>query len=94
MNDILMDGSVTEQTAGQDFVYLLNNEEKLISGEYEVVAAEENSIFLKCMYGSYNGQNSLYYATEGYVPVTTLLPMINESAFLKIVKDFLGATFL
>lgn len=91
MNDILMDGSVTEQTAGQDFVYLLNNEENLISGEYEVVAAEENSIFLKCMYGSYNGQNSLYYATEGYVPVTTLLPMINESAFLKIVKDFLGA---
>ncbi|SEF78935.1 CO dehydrogenase nickel-insertion accessory protein CooC1 [Eubacterium ruminantium] len=90
MNSILFNGSITELAAGKDFVFILNREELLSGNEYNVIAESDNDIFLKCMYGSYNGQNSLYYVTEGFAPVSERITALNDEEFIRLFRLFLG----
>ena len=94
LNGVLLDGSISELAAGRDFVYLINREDLLSGDEYKLAAEKENDVFIKCMYGSYNGHNSLYYAAAGFVPVSDRIGKLNDDAFINILKEFFGVVIM
>ena len=94
LNGVLLDGSISELAAGRDFVYLINREDLLSGDEYKLAAEKENDVFIKCMYGSYNGHNSLYYAAAGFVPVSDRIGTLNDDAFINILKEFFGVVIM
>ena len=90
MNRFLVDGTLTEASAGQDFVYVINDPTCVAADEYNQISKGDNESFVNVMYGNFNGQNAFYYVVNTYKSVSELAEGLNVPRFIEIIKDFLG----
>ena len=90
MNPFLTDGTVTEQAAGKDFVYILNDPNDIAADEYNYLTEKNDESFVKVMYGNINGQNALYYVSTDHKNVASILQELSFERFTEIVKEFIG----
>ena len=89
MNPFLTDGTLTEEAAGKDFVYILNDPDKIAPDEYNYISQDSKEPFIKTMYGNFNGQNAFYYVSNGHKSVASVVQAISGARFLEITRDFL-----
>ena len=90
MNKFLTDGTLTEQAAGKDFVYILNDPNDIAADEYNYLTEKNDESFVKTMYGNFNGHNALYYVTADHKNIASILQELSFERFTEMVKEFFG----
>lgn len=91
MNLLLEKGIILEKECGNNFSYILNDNNSFESIDYKVLQSPENNHFVKCMKMLNNGKVQLYYQTKELKSFLNMLSMINEDVFFIIVENLLEA---
>ena len=91
MNRLIENHFVTEMKYGKDFAYILSDENSFLPTEYKMLHGQMESVFLRCMKMIFNGKTQLFYLTETFTPLTSILPKINSQSFLSIVSNLFGS---
>ncbi len=87
MNILVENKHITELPCGTNFAYILNDNNSFLSTEYKVLQSQVNSCFVKCMKMTYNGKVQLYYLTNNYKPLSSLLSVLDAESFLVICSN-------
>lgn len=84
MNTLLNTGEIELLDKGDvnNPVYLLGDNGRFYNTEYKIMG--NNPDLLDCYKASLNGQSELLYMTEGLIPLSVLLPQMDEDTFLGI----------
>ncbi len=82
-------GIVREMACGTNFAYILNDYNHFLLTEYKVLQNQGHRGFIKCMKMTYNGDIELFYMTERYKPLSSLLPSIDSDRFIAIIANLL-----
>ena len=90
MNRLLENGHLQEMTCGSNFAYVVNDHTSFLPTEYKVLQSQGSNSFIKCMKMLFNGKVQLYYLTEGYRPLSSLLPRIDAENFMVVVSNILA----
>lgn len=90
MNRLLESGQLQEMTCGSNFAYVVNDHTSFLPTEYKVLQSQGSNSFIKCMKMLFNGKVQLYYLTEGYRPLSSLLPKIDAENFMVVVSNILA----
>ncbi len=90
MNTLVENKLIEEIAYGTNFAYVLNKECTFLPTEYKVLHAQRDNGFLKCLKTYYNGKVQLFYLTESFVPLNSLLFRLNPDSFLTLVSGLLG----
>ena len=91
VNVLLENGSINEIICGNDFAYIVNDNNDFLSTEYKVLQSQGEGLFVKCMKLLYNGKIQLYYLTNGYKTLMSIIPLIDSKKFMSIVTNLLSA---
>lgn len=84
---LIENGLINEITCGNNFAYIINDNNAFLSTEYKVLQSQAKGSFIKCMKLLYNGKVQLYYLTDGYKSLTSMLPSLDAKNFLTIVTN-------
>ena len=87
MNTLIENNYIKEMECGSNFSYILSDNSTFISTEYKVLQSQANSCFVKCMKMLYNGKVQLYYMTNQYKPLSSLLPTLDAESFMVICAN-------
>ena len=90
MNRLLENGHLQEMGCGSNFAYIVKDHASFLPTEYKVLQSQASNSFIKCMKMLFNGKVQLYYLTEGYKPLSSLLPRIDAENFMVIVSNILA----
>lgn len=90
MNRLLENGQLQEMACGSNFAYIVNDHTSFLPTEYKVLQSQGSNSFIKCMKMLFNGKVQLYYLTEGYRPLSSLLPRIDAENFMVVVSNILA----
>lgn len=66
-------GVISEITCGNNFEYILKDSALFVSTDYKVLQSQNSGIFVKCMKMTRNGLVDLYYVTDEYRPMSSLI---------------------
>lgn len=91
MNRLIENHFVSEMKYGTDFAYILSDDNSFLPTEYKMLHGQMESVFLKCMKTLFNGKTQLFYLTETFSPLSSILPKINSESFLSIVSNLFGS---
>lgn len=70
-----------------NIAYLLDTDELFAPTEYKVLQAQTNDIFIKCMKLLYNGKIQLFYMTEEFSSLNSMISSIDEDIFITIIMN-------
>lgn len=70
-----------------NIAYLLDTDELFAPTEYKVMQAQTNDIFTKCMKLLYNGKIQLFYMTEEFSSLNSMISSIDEDTFITIIMN-------
>lgn len=84
---LIENGLLNEITCGNNFAYIVNDNNAFLSTEYKVIQSQAEGSFVKCMKLLYNGKVQLYYLTNGYKPLISMLPSLDAEGFMTIVTN-------
>lgn len=87
MNLLIKNGSINEITCGNNFAYIVNDNNDFLSTEYKVLQSQSEGSFIKCMKLLYNGKVQLYYLTNGFKSLMSIIPSIDSRSFMTIVTN-------
>lgn len=87
MNTLIENNYIKEMECGSNFSYILSDNGTFLSTEYKVLQSQANSCFVKCMKMLYNGKVQLYYITNKYKPLSSLLPTLDAESFMVICAN-------
>ena len=87
MNMLIENGLLNEITCGNNFAYIVNDNNAFLSTEYKVLQSQAEGSFIKCMKLLYNGKVQLYYLTNGYKSLMSMLPSLDSENFITIVAN-------
>lgn len=90
MNRLLENGQLQEMPCGSNFAYIVDDNTTFLPTEYKVLLSQGSNSFIKCMKMLFNGKVQLYYLTEGYRPLSSLLPRIDAENFMVVVSNLLA----
>lgn len=90
MNRLLENGQLQEMSCGSNFAYVVTDHTSFLPTEYKVLQSQGSNSFIKCMKMLFNGKVQLYYLTEGYRPLSSLLPRIDAENFMVVVSNILA----
>ena len=90
MNRLIENGYLQEMDCGSNFAYVVNDHTSFLTTEYKVLQSQGGKSFIKCMKMLFNGKVQLYYLTEGYRPLSTLLPRLDAENFMVVVSNILA----
>lgn len=79
-NDVL-----NKIVCGNNVAYILNDNNSFLATEYKVLQSQAEDLFVKCMKMLYNGKIQLYYLTNGYKSLTSIIPYVGAKNFMTIV---------
>lgn len=91
MNRLIENKYVSEKKFGTDFAYVLNDDCSFLPTEYKMLHSQMDGVFLKCMKMLFNGKTQLFYLTDAYVALVSILPKLNPESFLTIVSNLFGS---
>lgn len=81
---------VLEIKCGNNFEYLLKDSTHFINTEYKVLQSQDNDVFVKCMKMTRNGLIDLFYMTDEYRSLSSMLIGINADTLVNIVINLMG----
>lgn len=87
MSMLIENGLLNEITCGNNFAYIVNDNNAFLSTEYKVLQSQAEGSFIKCMKLLYNGKVQLYYLTNGYKSLMSMLPSLDSENFITIVAN-------
>lgn len=87
MDMLRENGLLDEIICGNNFAYVINDSNAFLSTEYKVLQSHVDGLFIKCMKLLYNGKVQLYYLTNGYKSLTSMLSSLDAESFLIIVTN-------
>lgn len=87
MNVFEEKGILQEIQCGTNFACVLTQNNDFSATEYKVLLNQAEGCFLKCMKMMYNGKIQLYYLTENYKPLSSILTKLNSENFVIIVSN-------
>lgn len=90
MNTLIEKKRISELVCGENFSYVLGENQIFSSTEYKVLQSQTDSCFVRCMKMLYNGQVQLYYLTGEYKPLSSLIPSLDPDSFLVITANMLS----
>lgn len=90
MNTLIEKKRISELVCGENFSYVLGENQIFSSTEYKVLQSQTDSCFVRCMKMLYNGQIQLYYLTGEYKPLSSLIPSLDPDSFLVITANMLS----
>ncbi len=91
MNALTQRGVIQELVCNTNFAYILSKNEDFLPVEYKVLVSKAGDGFVSCVKMLFNGHIQLYYLTENLRPLQNVVPSMNESSFLLMVGNLLGA---
>lgn len=89
MNRLIEGGLLRQIPCGANFSYVLTDPGLFQATDYKVLHAQMDGGFLRCMRMLYNGQVMLCYMTDGYKPLSVLLPGLNSETFLAVAESLI-----
>ncbi len=89
MNVLVENGVLSEMVCGENFAYVINENDIFSLTEYKVLQSQEDGTFIKCVKALFNGKVQLYYLTDGYKSLESVLYSLDSKTFLNIVKNLL-----
>ena len=87
MNPSVESGAIEQMRCGANFAYVLSDSGDFMSTEYKVLQNQGKSCFIRCMKTLYNGKVQLYYLTQGYRTLSSMLPGMDADGFLAITGN-------
>lgn len=86
MNTVTENDFIRKMAYGNNFAFVINDNNTFLSTEYKVLQSQSES-FIKCMKLLYNGKIQLYYLTSGYKSLADILPTLGGDNFTSIVAS-------
>lgn len=80
-------GIVREIECGNNFGYILENNNYFVNTDYKVLQSQNGGIFVQCMKMLYNGKIELYYVTDEYRPMSSMFAGIRAETLITIVVN-------
>lgn len=74
-------------TCGNNFAYIVNDNSAFLPTEYKVLQSQAEGSFIKCMKLLYNGKVQLYYLTNGYKSLLSILSSLDAENFIAIIAN-------
>lgn len=87
MNKLRNEGVLQEIESGNDFGYVLDESANFVYTDYKVLQSQTSGIFVKCMKMLYNGRVELFYLTEEYRPLSSLLSGLRADTLVTIAEN-------
>lgn len=84
-------GVVTEIQCGNNFEYILDNETNFANTDYKVLQSQNNGIFVRCMKMTRNGKPALYYMTERYKSMASMLIGTNVDTLITVIVNLFAS---
>lgn len=78
-------GVINELECGNNFEYLLDSSTHFVNTDYKVLQSQTNGVFIRCMKLLHNGRTALYYVTDEYRPLSSMLANITPEFLLAAV---------
>lgn len=91
MNTLRENGVIDEINCGNNFGYVLKDNNYFVNTDYKVLQSQSNDFFLKCMKMTHNGNIEFYYVTEEYVQVSNIINGIPADTLMNILLNLIGA---
>lgn len=82
---------IQEIECGNNFGYVLQDNNYFVSTDYKVLQSQTNGIFVQCMKMMYNGKIQIYYITDDYRPMSTMFAGITSDILINIVVNMFGS---
>lgn len=89
MNKLIEYKILSEKQSGDNFMYILRDNNDFLITEYKVLQNQTDNTFLKCMKILYNRNITLYYETDTYSTLQNILSSIDANSFINIVSNLL-----
>lgn len=86
MNILLEKGIIEELANGENFGYILSDNEQFLSTEYKVLQSQ-NSNFIRCIKLQYNEKTELLYILDGCRSLESMISNLDENAFLSVITS-------
>ncbi len=80
-------GVLCEKECGGNFGYLLGKNTYFVNTDYKVLQSQTGGVFIPCMKMLYNGKAELYYVTDGFCPITSILADIAPDMLTTILMN-------
>lgn len=87
MNSLLEKNIISEMTCGTNFSYILSENGTFLPTEYKVLQSQNDGSFVKCMKMLFNGKVQLYYFTNTFKALSSLLPNLDADRFIMIINN-------
>lgn len=87
MNILLETGKISTLQVGTNLAYVLNDHSNFLPTEYKVMLNQDNTSFVDCMKILYNGKIELFYLTNQYKTLYSLIPNLSPDNFLMILGN-------
>ena len=80
-------GVLCEKEQGGNFGYILGKNSYFVNTDYKVLQSQTGGVFIPCMKMLYNGNVELYYVTDGFCPITSILADIAPDTLTTILMN-------
>ena len=84
-------GIIEEIDSGNNFGYVLNDNRYFVNTDYKVLLSQTSDVFVQCMKISYNGKIEIFFLTDEYRPISTLLNGIQADTLITIILNLFAA---
>ncbi|MBE6052864.1 MAG: FHA domain-containing protein [Clostridium sartagoforme] len=87
MNDLLKNGIITELPCGDNFLYILDDDNEFLMTDYKFLQSQVNGGFIKSMKMLYNGKIGFFYKADNFKSFQAIIPSINTDIFMTITSN-------
>ena len=82
---------IEEIECGNNFAYVLNDNMNFVNTDYKVLQGQNDDIFIKCMKLKYNGKIEMFYLTDDYRPLSSMLNGIQADTLITVILNVFAA---
>lgn len=83
-------GLIEKMPLGSNLTYVLDDSSIFLSTEYKVLQSQSDGCFAKCMKMLFNGKTQLFYLTNMFRSLASLLPTLDADRFMIIAENLLS----
>jgi len=82
---------ISENICGNNFEYILKDNKYFAETDFKVLQSQNNGIFVKCMKMTKNGMTDLYYISNEYIPMSSMLNGINSDVLINLAVNIFAS---
>lgn len=84
-------GVIKEIICGNNFEYILEDNNHFLNTDYKVLQSQTNGFFVPCMKMTRDGKIDLYYVTDEYRPMSALFANITAETLIAVVVNLFAS---